>query len=142
MYKDLGTVIITGRTGTGKSNLIEKYINQIIDDKDTIIYIIDLKRVDLFEYAKKQNVEYITSIEDIEEKLINPIQKNEEYDKNKYIFIDEYFSIYFSRNYHNQIKKILKKRKNLNLNIIMASQEKTVFSQGMRKNVDAIIHLN
>ena len=40
MYEDLGTVLLIGGCGTGKSVFIHKYINEIINE-DVDIYVID-----------------------------------------------------------------------------------------------------
>ena len=74
MYKDLKTMIIVGSTGTGKTRLISKYIEEIINE-DNDIYIIDLKRVELFEYKDNDKVTYIEFMEDIEN-ILNKIEKN------------------------------------------------------------------
>ena len=56
MYKDLGTILITGSTGTGKSFLIKKYIDEVLQDKNNFIIIIDPKMVEFFAYKNKENV--------------------------------------------------------------------------------------
>ncbi|MDD7547312.1 MAG: hypothetical protein SOY33_02305 [Candidatus Onthovivens sp.] len=48
MYKDLGTVLLIGGCGTGKSVFIDKYIKEIINE-DVDIYVIDPKQVDFFD---------------------------------------------------------------------------------------------
>ena len=41
MYKDLGTIMITGGIGTGNTTFIKKYIDEIIEQgKNNIIYIV------------------------------------------------------------------------------------------------------
>ena len=57
MYKDLGTILIAGSTGTGKSFLIKKYIDEVLQDKNNFIIIIDPKMVEFFAYKNEETNE-------------------------------------------------------------------------------------
>ena len=61
MYKDLGTVLLIGGCGTGKSVFIHKYIKEIIKE-DVDIYVIDPKQVDFFFFFYDKKVIYIDNI--------------------------------------------------------------------------------
>ena len=137
MYKDLKTMIIIGSTGTGKTRLIKKYIEEIINE-DNDIYIIDLKRVELFEYKDNDKVTYIEFMEDIEN-ILNKIEKNK---KKKYLFIDEYFEVRINKDLHELVKKIIYNRRDYNIDIVLSSQNKNSFCNGMKSKVNTVINLN
>lgn len=137
MYKDLKTMIIIGSTGTGKTRLIKKYIEEIINE-DNDIYIIDLKRVELFEYKDNDKVTYIEFMEDIEN-ILNKIKKNK---KKKYLFIDEYFEVRINKDLHQLVKKIIYNRRDYNIDIVLSSQNKNSFCNGMKSKVNTVINLN
>ena len=137
MYKDLKTMIIIGSTGTGKTRLIKKYIEEIINE-DNDIYIIDLKRVELFEYKDNDKVTYIEFMEDIEN-ILNKIEKNK---KKKYLFIDEYFEVRINKDLHQLVKKIIYNRRDYNIDIVLSSQNKNSFCNGMKSKVNTVINLN
>lgn len=140
MYKDLGTILLIGSTGTGKTVFINKYINEIINE-DVDIFLIDPKWVELVKYKDRKNVTYMRTTQEVEEKLISNIgvQRRE---KKTYIIVDEYYEIKFCKEVHDFIKKIMYKRQELNIELVLSSQIKTAFCQTMRKNADAVITLN
>ena len=72
MYKDLGTILLIGSTGTGKTVFINKYINEIINE-DVDIFLIDPKWVELVKYKDRKNVTYMRTTQEVEEKLISNI---------------------------------------------------------------------
>lgn len=137
MYKDLKTMIIIGSTGTGKTRLISKYIEEIINE-DNDIYIIDLKRVELFEYKDNDKVTYIEFMEDIEN-ILKKIEKNK---KKKYLFIDEYFEVRINKDLHELVKKIIYNRRDYNIDIVLSSQNTNSFCNGMKSKVNTVIKLN
>ena len=56
MYKGYGTVLITGGIASGKTSFLKKYINEVINDKNNLIYIFDSKTVEFVEYKNFDNV--------------------------------------------------------------------------------------
>ena len=55
MYKDLGSMIITGSTVTGKTLLMQRYIDEVLNDKKKVI-IVDPKMVEHHKYKKFNTV--------------------------------------------------------------------------------------
>lgn len=102
------------------------------------IYIIDLKRVELFEYKDNDKVTYIEFMEDIEN-ILNKIKKNK---KKKYLFIDEYFEVRINKDLHQLVKKIIYNRRDYNIDIVLSSQNKNSFCNGMKSKVNTVINLN
>ena len=82
MYKDFKSMLITGSTFSGKTVLISKYIDEVLKDENVILYLIDMKMVELFKYKDEQKVVYITSKEKIEEELFEEIKKRSLSDDN------------------------------------------------------------
>ena len=140
MYKDLGTILLIGSTGTGKSVFIHKYVNEIINE-DVDIFLIDPKWVELVKYKDYKNVTYMRTTQEIEQKLLSNIgvQRRE---KKTYIIVDEYHDIKFCKEVHDGIKKIMYRRQELNIELVLSSQIKTAFCVTMKKNADAVITLN
>lgn len=141
MYKDLGTIMITGGVASGKTTMIKKYIDEVIKEGKSLIYIIDLKMVELFEYKNLNNVIYINKIEEIKEKMLDKIG-NKKSDLKTYIFIDEYAEVRCNELIHKNIKQLIYKRDYLNLEVIITSQDKHAFCHGMRMKSDAVLMLN
>ena len=140
MYKDLGTILLIGGCGTGKTVFIDKYIDEIINE-DVDIFIIDLKYIELVKYKDYKNVTYMRTTHEVEQKLISNIGIKRR-EKKTYIIVDEYSGIKFCKEVHDGIKKIMYRRQEFNIELVLSSQIKTVFCQTMRKSVDAIITLN
>lgn len=140
MYKDLGTVLLIGGCGTGKSVFIHKYINEIINE-DVDIYIIDPKQVEFWDLKDNKNVIYIDKAEDIKEKLLSKID-NKRCEKKTYILIDEYADIKWSKEVNEGIRNIIFNRHDLNIELVVASQIKNTFCTRLKASVDAVITLN
>lgn len=140
MYKDLGTILLIGSAGTGKTVFINKYISEIINE-DADIFLIDPKYVELVKYKNYKNVTYMRTTQEVEQKLISIIGAQRR-KKKTYIIVDEYSDIKFCKEVHDGIKKIMYRRQELNIELVLSSQIKTAFCQTMRKNADAIITLN
>ena len=139
MYKDLGTILIAGSTGTGKSFLIKKYIDEVLQDKNNFIIIIDPKMVEFFAYKNKENVKYIDNLDELDDNFFASIKNS---DKKIYLFVDEYAEIKCIDNLHKKFKEILYNRQETNTNVIFASQRKDCFCNGMKKSANTVITLN
>ena len=139
MYKDLGSMIITGSTGTGKTFLIQCYIDEVLNDKKKVI-IVDPKMVEHHKYKKVEGVTYVGQIDMLDE-VISLILNRDKSEK-IYLFVDEYAEIKFNKDIHSKIKNLIKNKKELNLVIVLSSQLKTSFCNGMKSNIDTVVHLN
>ena len=147
MYKDFKSMLITGSTFSGKTVLISKYIDEVLKDENVILYLIDMKMVELFKYKDEQKVIYITSKEQIEEELFEEIKKRSSSDDNSnkpllYIFVDEYAEVKLIEGFHKEFKKILKNKKDLNVEAVFTSQLNESFCPGMKTTVNTIVKLN
>ena len=140
MYKDLGTVLLIGGCGTGKSVFIHKYIKEIINE-DVDIYVIDPKQVEFFDLKDNRKVIYIDNTEDIQEKLLSNID-NKRCVKKTYVFIDEYAEIKWSKEVNKGIRNLIFNRHELNIELVVASQIKDTFCTRLKTSVDAVITLN
>lgn len=140
MYKDLGTIMVVGSTGSGKSTLLRKYINEVVNKENNLVYIIDPKRVEFSKYMNLENVVYINCVDDIDSKMLDVIKPNE--NGKTYIFIDEYAEIKWNEELHKKIKNLIYKRDKYNLEFAIASQLRDSICNGMRKYADAVILLN
>lgn len=140
MYKDLGTVLLIGRCGTGKSVFIHKYIKEIINE-DVDIYVIDPKQVEFRDLKDNRKVIYIDNVEDIQEKLLLKIE-NKRCDKKTYVLIDEYADIKWSKEVNKGIRNLIFNRHDLNIELVIASQIKDTFCTRLKASVDAVITLN
>ena len=141
MYKDLKSTLIVGMPGTGKTYLISKIIKKLIEENKNQLYLVDPKCVELFQFKNEEKVVYINSVDDIEEKMISPIKENKS-NETVYVFIDEYAEVKFNEKIHKQIKQLIKDRKKYNVELILTSQIRSAFCQGMRMNMDTILFLN
>jgi hypothetical protein len=140
MYKDLGTVLLIGGCGTGKSVFIHKYINEIINE-DVDIYIIDPKQVEFYDLKDNRKVVYIDKAEDIQEKLLSKLA-NKRCEKKAYVFIDEYADIKWCKEANKGIRDLIFNRHDLNIELVVASQIKDTFCTRLKASVDAVITLN
>ena len=139
MYKDLGSMIITGSTGTGKTVLMQHYIEEVLSDNKKII-IVDPKRVEHFKYKDRDNVTYIYEIKDLEE-IVKYIETRDSKER-LYLFIDEYAEVKYNKELHSKIKNLIKNKLELNIVIVLSSQLKASFCNGMKGNIDSVLHLN
>lgn len=140
MYKDLGTVLLIGGCGTGKSVFIHKYIKEIINE-EVDIYIIDSKQVEFLDLKDNRKVIYIDNIEDIKEKFLSKID-NKRCVKKTYVLIDEYADIKCSNEVNKGIRNLIFNRHDLNIELVIASQIKNTFCTRLKASVDAVITLN
>lgn len=141
MLKDFKTTIITGGIGTGKTHFIKKYINEVIDEENVLLYLVDPKMVELFEYKNRNNVIYLNTCDEFT-KIVYSQVVNQNINKKVYIFIDEASEMVINETCKKQIKFLLKNKAKFNCELVLSSQLKTSFCQGMRKNAKTIINLN
>ena len=141
MYKDFGTTIVVGSTGSGKSYFMTKYINEVVTDVNNKLFLVDPKWVELTDFQEYENVTYIRETKDFVESIFNTILSDKTGAK-KYLFVDEYAELKFDEAVHKKVKYLLKNRKELNLQVVLVSQRPTVFCNGMKANCDTVIKLN
>lgn len=79
--QDSRIVFIYGRTGSGKSDLLEEILEKVLSHENEKILIFDTKRVHLFGYSTKENVTF----------AYDNYLENLSLFRGKYIFIDEIF---------------------------------------------------
>lgn len=140
MYKGYGTVLITGGIASGKTSFLKKYINEVINDKNNIIYIFDSKTVEFVEYKNFDNVIYVDIANEFADKVYNTII-NDKDNSRKYLFIDEYSDVRLFEDLHKKVKYLMYNRDILNLDVAIASQDKTSFCNGMKANADMIVNI-
>lgn len=141
MYKGYGTILITGKTGSGKTCFLIKYLNEVINDENSLFYIMDNTNNEFYEYKDRNNVIYISLIDDFNEMIYNSI-KNDKNDKKKYLFINDYSEFRLQEEYHKKVKNLMYNREEYSLDLAMASTNKNSFCNGMKASADMVLNIN
>lgn len=141
MYKGYGTILITGKTGSGKTCFLIKYLNKVINDENSLFYIMDNTNNEFYEYKDRNNVIYISLIDDFNEMIYNSI-KNDKNDKKKYLFINDYSEFRLQEEYHKKVKNLMYNREEYSLDLAMASTNKNSFCNGMKASADMVLNIN
>ena len=141
MYKGYGTILITGKTGSGKTCFLIKYLNEVINDENSLFYIMDNTNNEFYEYKYRNNVVYISLIDDFNDIIYNSI-KNDKNDKKKYLFINDYSEFRLQEEYHKKVKNLMYNREEYNLDLAMASTNKNSFCNGMKASADMVLNIN
>ena len=141
--KNTKTMLITGGTGRGKSTMLHEYIQTLLVRNDIELLLIDPKQVEFWEYRDKDNVtlvnghfkEYIiTELKILLEDRLKAIK-----DKKLIIVVDEFAEVKFDKKCDLVFKWIMKNRKEMNVDLALASQIPTVFCNTYKQNSDIII---
>jgi len=141
MYEGYGTILITGKTGSGKTCFLIKYLNEVINDENSLFYIMDNTNNEFYEYKDRNNVIYISLIDDFNEMIYNSI-KNDKNNKKKYLFINDYSEFRLQEEYHKKVKNLMYNREEYNLDLAMASTNKNSFCNGMKASADMVLNIN
>lgn len=141
MYKGYGTILITGKTGSGKTCFLIKYLNEVINDENSLFYIMDNTNNEFYEYKDRNNVIYISLIDDFNEMIYNSI-KNDKNNKKKYLFINDYSEFRLQEEYHKKVKNLMYNREEYSLDLAMASTNKNSFCNGMKASADMVLNIN
>lgn len=143
------SMIIEGKAATGKTTLIQKFLNEVIDDENKFFIILDGKAIEYYSYSKRSNVQHIRSNftyrfkNHVMPNMIRRYQKecNDEL-KTIYIVVDEYYEIKLDTQCHAYFSWLVKHRKQLNVEFILSSQVKNCFNEAFKSQFDIQIVLN
>ena len=116
IYKGYGTILVTGKPGSGKTTFLIKYLKEIINNEDSLFYIIDKTNTDFYDYKENKNVIYVLDIDLFDELVYGDIHKDKT-SKKKYLFINDYSEFKVKEEYHKKVKNLLYNRKNYNLDL-------------------------
>jgi type IV secretory pathway VirB4 component len=136
------TMLITGGTGKGKSTLLEEYIQTLLNHNDVDLLIIDPKQVEFWDYRDKENVILVNN--EIKDYIVNELKKliderQSSNGKKLVIIVDEFAEIKFDKKCDSVFKFMIKNRKELNIELALASQIPTIFCNTYKQNSDIII---
>ena len=140
LCKDYNTTLISGSTGSGKTTMLKKYIDEVMESNDSLIYVVDPMQLELVDYNNKESIIYVNNYDDFNSKVYNHILGNKN-DK-KYLFLDEYAEVRTNNDWHLKIKHLLENKEDLNLVVVLTSQIKKSFCKDMKSNSDLIIELD
>ena len=133
--KDLGSLLIGGLSGAGKTSLLQNIASQASEQAQ--VFIIDAKRVGYLDFKNKQNCHVITSMEKFPDLLQKVVQEmNSRYttmeqtntDKCEagriIVIIDEAAEAFYNltNNERDQIRQILSLGRQCNITMVVATQ--------------------
>ena len=139
MYKEFATTIITGESRTGKTEFIKNYIKELLRE-DVLIYLVDFKSYELYDFKNYDNVVYISDFGQFNDDLLFQILFDN-HNIRKYIFVDEYEPIIYNKLIHSKISILLNNNSN-NINLILSSRLENIFPNNFKEKSKTIIHFN
>ena len=127
MYKKYKSVLISGSSGSGKTTMLKKFLDDVIDQNNVSLVLIEPKTNELEEYTKKSKCIYIN--DDYENQILNilkpMIEERLGQDFHQMVIaVDEY--AYLENNFDIDcfFDWMFKNKKSLNIVFMLTSQQR------------------